>query len=132
MNALVTDTHPLVFHALGEKKLGKRASAHFQACEKQEAIIYIPAAVIWEIGLLARARRINLKRSVRSFFGDLFTNPAYQELDLTAEQVYLADEIALHNDPFDALICAAARSLGLPLITRDGNIEDSGVVDVIW
>jgi PIN domain nuclease of toxin-antitoxin system len=51
---------------------------------------------------------------------------------LTAEQVYLADEIALHNDPFDALICAAARSLGLPLITRDGNIEDSGVVDVIW
>lgn len=82
--------------------------------------------------MLARSRRIDLKRSLRSFFGDLFSNPAYQELELTAEQVYLADEIALHHDPFDALICAAALSLGLPLITRDGNIEDSGSVTVVW
>jgi PIN domain nuclease of toxin-antitoxin system len=130
--ALVTDTHPLIFHAAGGKKLGKRASSHFQACERQEAIIYIPSAVIWEVGLLTRAGRIDLKRSLRKFFDDLFSNPAFQALDLTAEQVFLADEIPLHSDPFDALICAAAVSLGLPLITRDGNIEDSGAVDVFW
>jgi PIN domain nuclease of toxin-antitoxin system len=35
-------------------------------------------------------------------------------------------------DPFDALICAAARDLELPLITRDGDIGRSGAVRVLW
>jgi PIN domain nuclease of toxin-antitoxin system len=36
------------------------------------------------------------------------------------------------SDPFDALICAAARHLDLPLVTRDVEIEDSGFVRVVW
>jgi len=44
--------------------------------------LYVPAAVIWECSLLARAVRINFRRSVRAFFDDLFSNPAYQPLDL--------------------------------------------------
>jgi PIN domain nuclease of toxin-antitoxin system len=62
----------------------------------------------------------------------LFTNPAYQPFDATAEQVFLADELRFNRDPFDALICAAARTMALPLITRDGDIRRSGVVAVIW
>ena len=95
-------------------------------------IIYIPAAVIWETCLLVRRNRINLRRSAREFFGDLFSNPTFQPLELTNEQIYLADEFRPNDDPFDGLICAAALSLGLPLITRDGDIIDSGLVKVIW
>ena len=69
---------------------------------------------------------------VRQFFADLFTNPAYQPLDLTPDQIYLADEMRFNRDPFDALICAAARSVDLPLITRDGEIRGSGAVKVLW
>ena len=82
--------------------------------------------------LLARASRINLRRSVRAFFDDLFSNPAYQPLDATAEQVFLADELRFTRDPFDALVCSAARSLSLPLITRDAAIKESGVVKTLW
>ena len=89
-------------------------------------------AVIWEMSLLARASRINLRRPVREFFGDLFCNSAYHAVDLTAEQVYLADELRFTRDPFDGLIVAAARSLALPLITRDAEIRESGAVRVIW
>jgi PIN domain nuclease of toxin-antitoxin system len=92
----------------------------------------VPAAVVWEVSLLARAVRINLRRPVRAFFGDLFSNAAYQPLDLTAAQVYDADELRFTRDPFDALICAAARDLGLALITRDAAIADAIAVDVIW
>lgn len=60
------------------------------------------------------------------------SQPAYQPADLTAEQVYLADEMRPNSDPFDALICAAARQLDLPLLTRDGDIEASGLVSVGW
>jgi PIN domain nuclease of toxin-antitoxin system len=58
--------------------------------------------------------------------------PAYQPIDVTSEEVYVADELRFTRDPFDALICAAAVTAGLPLITRDADIRGSGVVKVIW
>lgn len=130
--AAVTDTHALVFHAAGGRGLGARASALFERCERQAAILYVPAVVMWEVSLLARVARINLRRSVRGFFEDLFSNPAYQPLDLTSEQIFLADELRFNRDPFDALICAASRMMELPLVTRDSDIRASGVVKIVW
>lgn len=128
----VADTHALIFHAAASRALGRRAAAHFDACERQQALVYIPMAVIWEVSLLARASRINLRRPVRAFFDDLFSNPAYHPFDLTPEQVYLADELRFTRDPFDGLIAAAARTLALPLLTRDADIRASGAVHVVW
>lgn len=130
--AAVTDTHPLVFHAAGGGRLGERAAEHFAAAERRGAVIYVPAGVIWECAVLARAARINLRTSVHEFFEALFSNPAYQPLDLTAEQVYVADDLRINRDPFDGLICAAALTVSLPLITRDGDIRASGRLEVIW
>ena len=140
--AAVTDTHaprapslktpPLCFLP---GRAGPRApppAAHFEACERQQALAYVPMAVIWEISLLARASRVNLRRSVRDFFGDLFSNPSYHAIDLSPEQVFLADELRFTRDPFDALIVAAARSIDLPLLTRDADIRASRTVRVIW
>jgi PIN domain nuclease of toxin-antitoxin system len=130
--AAVTDTHALVFHAAGGGKLGPRAAAFFRRCEQRQAILYIPTVVMWECSLLARVARINLRRTVREFFRDLFSNPAYQPIDITPEEVFVADELRFTRDPFDALICASAQTAGLPLITRDADIRGSGVVKVIW
>jgi PIN domain nuclease of toxin-antitoxin system len=130
--AAVTDTHALLFHAAAARALGRHAAAHFEACERQQAIVYVPAAVMWEISLLARASRVNLRRSVRDFFGDLFSSPSYHPVNLDPEQIYIADDLRFTRDPFDTLIVAAARSLDLPLLTRDGDIRASGTVRVIW
>jgi PIN domain nuclease of toxin-antitoxin system len=130
--AAVTDTHALMFHAAGGGRLGPRAAAMFSRCERREAIIYVPAAVMWECGLLARVAGVNLRRTLRGFFDDLFSNPAYQPFDLTPEQVYAADELRFTRDRFDALICASAVTLGMPLITRNAQIRASRAVKVIW
>ncbi|MCU1382326.1 MAG: twitching motility protein PilT [Acidobacteria bacterium] len=130
--AAVTDTHALVFHAAGGGRLGPRAAAFFDRCERREAILYVPAVVMWECSLLARVSRINLRRTVRAFFDDLFSNPSYQPLDTTAEQLFRADDMRFTRDPFDALICAAAQTIDLPLISRDAQIRGSGIVTVIW
>ena len=129
--AAVTDTHALLYHA-GGRGLGPRAAAAFQAAEERRAVIYVPMAVLWEVTLLARAGKINLRRTARAFFVDLFTSVAYQPYDLTREQVFDADELRFNRDPFDALIVAAARALELPLITRDADILESGAVKAIW
>jgi PIN domain nuclease of toxin-antitoxin system len=102
------------------------------AAEERRALVYVPMAVMWEVMLLARAGKVNLRRTARGFFDDLFTNTAYQPFDLTREQVVAADELRFNRDPFDALIVAAAQELALPLLTRDSEIQNAGVVKVIW
>jgi PIN domain nuclease of toxin-antitoxin system len=130
--AAVTDTHPLLFHAAASRRLGKRAAAVFEAAERRVAVVYVPVVVLWECGSLALAGRVDLGRSLHEFCTELFSNPAYQPLDLTPEQVYDADVSRPNRDPFDALVCAAARHLNLPLVSRDADIRASGLVDVIW
>jgi PIN domain nuclease of toxin-antitoxin system len=89
-------------------------------------------AVIWEITLLERRVRVNLHRPPRSFFEDLFSNPAYQPHQLDQGQVFDAGNLRPLNDPFDALICAAARDLELPLMTADAVVTASKLVTTIW
>ena len=66
------------------------------------------------------------------FFANLFSNPAYCPLDISPAQIFDADELRFTRDPFNALIVAAARDLGLPLLTRDSAIRESGVAKIIW
>jgi len=132
VDAVVTDTHALLFHAAGGRGLGPEAAAVFRAAEEGRALVYVPMAVMWEVMLLARAGKVNLRRTARGFFDDLFTNVAYQPFDLTREQVVAADELRFNRDPFDALIVAAAQELALPLLTRDSEIHSAGVIKVIW
>jgi PIN domain nuclease of toxin-antitoxin system len=128
----VADTHALVFHAAGGGRLGAKAATLFKACEERAATMYVPVPVMWEVCLLARAMRINLRRSPQAFFDDLFSNPSYQPLPLSAAHVLDANDLRFTRDPFDALICAVARDLGLPLVTRDAQIAASGAVLVVW
>jgi PIN domain nuclease of toxin-antitoxin system len=130
--AAVLDTHALLFYAAGSRSLGPKAAALFARCERREAILYVPAVVMWECSLLARVGRVNLRRSIRAFFDDLFSNPAYQPIDVAPGDVCLADELRFNRDPFDALIVAVARNASLPLVTHDGDIRRSGAVAVIW
>ena len=43
LSAAVTNTHALLFHAGGAAALGRRAAAHFNACERQQALLYVQA-----------------------------------------------------------------------------------------
>ena len=130
--AAVADTNALMFYAAGSPRLGKRGAAIFAACERQEALLYVPVAVVWECMLLAHRGRVAFATDVPAFFEDLFSNPAFQPYDLTVAQVLLAAEMTFTRDPFDGLICAAAADLDLPLITRDADIALSKRVRVMW
>jgi PIN domain nuclease of toxin-antitoxin system len=132
-DAYVSDTHPLIFHAQGGKLLGPRARRVFAEAEHERTIVYVPAIVLWEFSLLVRVGKVRIAQtSVERFSEDLFSNPAYQPLPATVEHVAFADSHRPNEDPFDALICAAACALGLPLITRDSRITAAPWVKTLW
>lgn len=130
--AYVTDTHPLIFHVTQARGLSPRARAIFQACDDREAIVFVPAIVLWEVSLLDRIGRIRLAVPLRAFADALFSNPAYQPLPLDREVVALAHEARPNDDPFDALVAASARSLDLPLVTRDAALLEWREVRTVW
>ena len=130
--AAVVDTHALIFHAVGNGVLGKRAAAHFAASEAQQALTYVPMAVIWEVSLLARVSRVNLSggRCVTSSGTSSATRP-YQPYDLAPEQLYPADDLRFTRDPVrcaDCGRCARTRRCS----PRDAVIRESGAVRVVW
>jgi PIN domain nuclease of toxin-antitoxin system len=54
-------------------------------------------------------------------------------LPISLEIALAAPELALpHGDQFDRIITATAKVHRLPLITRDANITDAGVIDTLW
>ena len=128
----VADTHALLYHARGDARLGTRARRLFALAESREALIHVPVAVLWEIAMLTRSGRVNLRRSVREFVADVFSNPSYQPHPLDTTQVLTAGELRTLRDPFDGLIVAAALDLGLPLVSRDAAIVESRYVKTVW
>jgi len=132
-DSFVTDTHPLVFYAADAvKRLGRRARGAFEAFEAGKATLYVPAPVVLETWMLARAGKLKLRTTLGAWWRDLESAGLVYE-PLEGADVIAASELDWgHNDLFDRLIVSTARRLDLPLITADGAITAWGGVSVHW
>lgn len=133
VDRFVTDTHPLIWFAGGvHRKLGKKALAAFRAYEEGEARLFVPTPVVIETWFLAQSGSLRLDTSLERWWKDI-AHPLLTYEPLTAEDVFMGTAMPwAHRDPYDRLIVATTRRLGLPLISADGEIEDSGQVEVLW
>jgi PIN domain nuclease of toxin-antitoxin system len=130
---LVTDTHALVYHLTGQKrKLGRRAKSAFERIERGVDALLVPFTVLEEVMLLSEAGKIRLPLPFRdlvvSFMGADNFDVGINDSQLLLEAAGLAGI----KDPYDRLIVAQARIAGLPLLTGDSEIHDSGLVRVVW
>jgi len=126
----VLDTHALVWSVIDPGRLGARARRVIENAARGE--LAIPSAVIMELGRIIDAGEIDTG-SVRP--SDLFAGAFafHGVLPMSLDAAIAAPVLKLpHGDPYDRLIVATALDLGVPLITKDGNITDSGVVRVVW
>ena len=126
----VTDTHPFVHYSQRKiSKLGRRSQRVFRDADEGKVLIYIPAIVLWEItrppGLLSQTERFE------SWCRRLNQGPGYAITPLDWQDVNEAHHLPF-RDPADCLIVGTALRLGMPLITKDQIIVDSGLVETIW
>jgi len=129
----VLDTHAFLWGASPEKdrkKLGVEARRIIENAAPGE--LAISDATIIEIGWLLHTGRIDFgTKYAADVLAPLFEKTARLPISLNA--AIRAPALALpHGDPHDRLIVATALDIGVPLITKDGNITDSGIVLVIW
>lgn len=132
MSVYVTDTHPLIWYATGKhNQLSKKALKVFNAAMRAEALIYVPAFVLWEIAMLMKIGRIVLSDSYEGWTEKLV---ALHGFDLATINVQILSEAYAYpfNDPFDGVITATATVLALPLITKDQEITRSKKAEIYW
>jgi PIN domain nuclease of toxin-antitoxin system len=126
----VIDTHALVWYLSDPKRLGKKARRHLTAVDKGTARLLIPAIVLVELALVREAGRrvlgpVEVEAAIAAN-GNLEILP----LDLAQSKEFVL--LGSSRDPFDRMVIAAARVMGVPLLTVDQRIASSGLAHVVW
>ncbi len=133
---VVADTHALVRYLLDDpdRRLSPDARTALEQAESTDGIAVSVASVV-DLWYVIRTRGTftddQLDR-VLELLRDLETSleAAPITLDVTAAFRQIPRDAL--GDPWDRFITATAMALGLPLVTRDGRIHKSGLVDAIW
>ena len=129
----VTDTHGFVFYAMGKIELiGRRGRRAFAQAEKRRATIYIPTVCFFELSLLLDSGKVRSNRPFSEWKAGIERSGSFIIEPLTWEDVDEARSLISLTDPFDRLIAGIANRLHSPLITRDSELVDSGLLDTLW
>ncbi len=133
MSVFVTDTHPLLWFTLNRRaNLSEAALRAFSEAEAGNAYIYIPAMVLLEAAILERQRRIELKGGFIRWTNSVLRNSGFGVAQLEPEVINSSVGYSFNKDPFDRVIVATASELAFPLITKDSDITDSALVEILW
>ncbi len=123
------DTHAFVWAAHNPDKLGSKARRLIETANPGE--LGISATTVIELGQLIHDETVRVEGRPSSAFASALATII--QVPVSLDMAIAAPALALpHADPADRIIVATALNLGVPLITKDGNITDSGIVRVIW
>jgi len=129
----VTDTHALIHHVTDRKRrLGRRARDILGRADRGLDTIIVPFTVLEEVLLLSEVGKVQIPLPFRDFVISLEKS---DNVDLAANDTAVILEAAtltIIRDPYDRMIIAQGRVSGLPLITGDAIIQESGLIRTVW
>jgi PIN domain nuclease of toxin-antitoxin system len=114
---LLLDTQALLWWKSGSRKLGRRAR---RAVESGAASVRVSAVSAWEIAIKTAAGRLTLTQPLSAWMPGALEREGFLMLSITVSHAVAAASLpAHHQDPFDRLLIAQARTEGLTLLTSD-------------
>lgn len=129
----VTDTHPLVWYATNKvSNLLERTLAIFEAANKSENVVHIPAAALLECAMLEKRGEVQFKDGFERWANNLLKKSGFLIAEMSLEIISRGVGLGINKDPFDKVIIGTAIELDLPLITIDVAITESNLVEVYW
>jgi PIN domain nuclease of toxin-antitoxin system len=133
MSVAVTDSHALIWYALGPtRKLGRRARALFAAAEAGRATIYVPALVLVEIAEAVRRGAIRTESGFSRWAERLLASRGFVGADLTPAVVVAAESLYAIPERGDRMIAATASHLDCPLLSNDPVMTRVPGLTTLW
>jgi len=117
---LLLDTHVLVWLVFGMPALGSRAHNEIDLGTQDENLL-VSAITPWEIGTLARKKKIELHRETLVWVQAALSLQGIRLVPLSPEVAVGSNQLPfeMHADPADRILVATARHLGATLVTAD-------------
>ena len=123
---LLLDTHVFLWWDRQDKALNAEARALIADPANQ---VFVSAASIWEIAIKRRLKKLDFRGSAVAAIGA----NGFHELPILPIDAETAGALAWrHNDPFDRMLVAQARRLGLTLVTADAAVRGVGTIAQMW
>jgi PIN domain nuclease of toxin-antitoxin system len=123
-DAILLDTCAVIWLANGELS---QQTVEIVVHAAMAAGVFVSPISAWEVGLLSRPKRsqsLTFLPDPKTWFARFMTGAGIKEApfspDMAIEASWLPGE--LHGDPGDRLIIATARTLQIPVLTRDSKI----------
>jgi len=121
---MILDTCALLWLASGDRKLSCSALKNIN----EEAAVYVSAISGFEIAIKAAKGRLKLPHPPQEWFEKVVEHHGLEVLPLDLNVCITAAQLpAIHNDPCDRFIIAAAIQHDLTVVTTDEQFEKYGV-----
>lgn len=121
---MILDTCALLWLASGDKKLSRAALKEINAA----AVVYVSAISGFEIALKAARGKLKLPHPPQEWFEKVVEHHGLAVLALDLGTCIAAARLpAIHDDPCDRFIIAAAKLHGLSVVTTDEHFEKYGL-----
>jgi PIN domain nuclease of toxin-antitoxin system len=132
VSSVVLDTHAWVWWISKPEKLSRKQRAAIDRARKRGRESLLLSVISgWEIALLVQSGRLRLPLQLESWLEQAMAIPGLEIVPLTVPIIGGAARLTALRDPADMLIVATALLHGTPVITNDGRIADSGLVQII-
>jgi PIN domain nuclease of toxin-antitoxin system len=126
---VLIDTHALIWWALDDPKLSKRARSILSSFESD---VFVSAASAWEIATKVRLGKLPGADAFASDFPARVERLGFRELAIRIEHGQRAGLLpGDHKDPFDRMLIAQAQAENIPLISNE-RIFDAYHIRRIW
>lgn len=130
MNAVVVDTHPLVWYFTEDPRLSARAREFLEQAEAGAVQALVPTIVLAEIAHISERKKAPV--SVHEVVTTLRQENGFAvvpfDFEVFSTMLKLPAEWELH----DRVIAATARYYSASLLTKDGDLRKSEGVETIW
>ena len=129
--SILIDTHVFLWSAGIEQLLSESAKT---LLEEQDQPIFFSAASAWEIAIKWSKGRLSLPMRPEELVRLVVSTSGLSQLAISVRDACAVADLPFHhNDPFDRLLVAQARSNGLRLMTADATLEKYDVdVIALW
>jgi PIN domain nuclease of toxin-antitoxin system len=122
---VLLDTHILLWWSAGGSKLSARAAREIARANR----VYVSPISFWEVAMLVDRGRIRLDRDPYEWALGVLEEERVDVAELTPQAAVgaaLFDRRAL-RDPADRFLCATARNLAVPLVTKDTRVREYAI-----
>jgi PIN domain nuclease of toxin-antitoxin system len=132
VSALVLDTHAWVWWVSKPDKLSRRQRSAIDRVRRRGGDALLLSVISgWEVALLVQGGRLRLPVQLEAWLEQAMSIPGLEIAPLSVPIIAGAARLTGLRDPADMLIVATALHHGAPLVTNDGRMEDSRLVQVI-